>query len=239
MTVARGSVPPGPAGRRWRVLIVDDAPSVRALVRHALGSDFEVTEAANVDSGIERAAAIEPDVVLLDVRMPGRSGIEAFDDLRSMTSAPVLFLTGNTSEVDRVRGLDLGADDYITKPFSTLELAARVRAAIRRSLPPPAVEAIRFGDRCLDPVAREVTRADEVIPLPAREMDLLITLATKPRKTFSRSELLRQVWGSREDWQNPATVTEHIRRLRVRLEDRPEQPRWIVTVRGAGYRFDP
>jgi DNA-binding response OmpR family regulator len=151
---------------------------------------------------------------------------------------PVILLTGRVDEIDRVLGLELGADDYVGKPFSPRELAARVRAVLRRAPSHPA-NGLAFGELVIDPAARAVKLRDEPVDLTAREFDLLVFLARSPRRVFSHGELLAQVWNSTSEWQDPATVTEHVRRIRAKIEVDREHPRWIRTVRAAGYSFEP
>jgi DNA-binding response OmpR family regulator len=148
-------------------------------------------------------------------------------------------VTARGEEPDRVLGLELGADDYVVKPFSPRELVARVRSVLRRSRPAPPVARIAHGDFVIDGASREVTIAGELVPLTAREFDLLAFLAAAPRQVFSRADLLEHVWDSSSEYQDPSTVTVHIRRLRAKIEADPEQPRRLVNVGGVGYRFDP
>jgi DNA-binding response OmpR family regulator len=176
---------------------------------------------------------------VLDVMLPGASGL---DILRSRTTdaVPVILLTARVDEADRVLGLELGADDYVTKPFSPRELAARVRSVIRRaqSSPPPA-ESIRHDGLEVDLRSRTVVIDGRQVALTAKEFDLLAFVAQAPRQVFSRAQLLQHVWDSSPDYQDPATVTVHVRRLRCKIEDNPDTPRWITTVWGVGYRFEP
>ena len=230
----------GPGGRPWRVLVVDDSPSTRALVRRALERDgMEVREAASGGGALAMVEADPPDIVLLDIRLPDLDGREVLARLRQTSGLPVILLTGETAEADRVSGLDAGADDYVVKPFSVNELAARVRATLRRTRPGLLVSTLSFDGLVLDLDAREVRLDGEPVALTAKELDLLAMLASAPGRVFSRAELLARVWGSRDDWQDPATVTEHVHRLRQKIEADPRRPRRLVTARGAGYRFDP
>jgi DNA-binding response OmpR family regulator len=221
-----------------RVLAVDDAPEARLLIRRALaGEGYAVAEAASGAEALESIRAHPPDVVLLDVNMGDMSGLEVLASVRRLQpDLPVILVTGMDGENDRVLGLDLGADDYLVKPFSVRELAARIRSVTRRS----GVTAVHdFGDLVVRPAEREVALRGDAVNLTAKEFDLLAHLAAHPRRVFTREELLQAVWGSSEDWQDPATVTEHVRRLRKKLEDDPEQPARLRTVRGVGYRFEP
>jgi len=148
-------------------------------------------------------------------------------------------VTARGAEPDRVHGLRIGADDYVVKPFSYPELAARIDNVLRRAGGKPASAVWTFGALRVDTVGREVLVEGNLIPTTAKEFDLLAFLVSSPRQVFTREDLLRQVWSSSSEWQDPATVTEHVRRLRLKIEAEPDRPRWIVTVRGVGYRFDP
>jgi two-component system, OmpR family, phosphate regulon response regulator PhoB len=182
--------------------------------------------------------------VLLDVVLGGEDGRDLLVELRLMGDVPAVFLTGRGLEMDRIAGLRMGADDYIVKPFSPGELSARIETVLRRSratitqLHPPAPSG-SFGGLRIDPLTREVECGGELIDLTAREFDLLAFLALSPRQVFTRQQLLEQVWSSSIEWQDEATVTEHIRRVRRKIELDPDHPRWITTVRGVGYRFEP
>ncbi|MBI4884121.1 MAG: response regulator transcription factor [Actinobacteria bacterium] len=226
-----------------KILVVDDEPTVREVVAQYLTRDgFEVHELDRGDM-VERAVEeFRPDLIVLDIMLPGANGL---DLLRRVGSdrVPVILLTARVDESDRVLGLELGADDYVTKPFSPRELVARVRTVLRRSQPVPAgaaarTEPLRFNGLRIDTCAREVFVDDRLVTLTAKEFDLLAFLARAPRQVFSRAQLLQQVWDSSADFQDPATVTVHVRRLRHKIEANPEQPRWITTVWGVGYRFE-
>jgi DNA-binding response OmpR family regulator len=221
-----------------RVLVVDDEPTVRDVVARYLERDGYVVR--EIGDGAEVMAAIEsfhPDLVVLDVMLPGRSGLEVLRDLGD--KVPVILLTARTDETDRVLGLELGADDYVVKPFSPRELVARVRSVLRRSGTPAGAPVLTFDELRIDTSAREVRVADQVVALTAKEFDVLAHLAAHPRQVFSRAQLLASVWDSSPDFQDPATVTVHVRRVRNKIERDPEQPRWIATVWGVGYRFEP
>ncbi len=221
-----------------RVLVVDDEPTVRDVVARYLERDGYVVK--EVGDGDEVAAAIEsfrPDLVVLDVMLPGRSGLDVLRELGDRV--PVILLTARTDETDRVLGLELGADDYVVKPFSPRELVARVRSVLRRSGAPTGNAVLTFDDLTIDLAAREVRVGGDVIALTAKEFDVLAHLASHPRQVFSRAQLLVAVWDSSPDYQDPATVTVHVRRVRNKIERDPEQPRWIATVWGVGYRFEP
>lgn len=198
---------------------------------------FDVFEAASGRLGIERFTAVEPDVVLLDARLPDGDGQEVLEHIRSRASTPVLFVTANDGEIDRVRGLDSGADDYIVKPFLGAELRARVRAAIRRSRLLAPRQRMTFGPLEIDVDARVVSLDGKPVAMRQKEFDLLVALAMRPGAVLTRDQLLREVWGTKTEWQDPATVTEHIRRIRLKIERDPDNPQSIVTFRGVGYCF--
>jgi two-component system, OmpR family, phosphate regulon response regulator PhoB len=222
-----------------RVLVVDDDDVIRSLVRDGLEREgFEVRDVADDESALEELASELPNLVILDVNLPTRGGFEVLSTIRATWGVPVILLTGRISEMDRVLGLELGADDYVVKPFSPRELAARVRAVLRRSGAGPERRA-GFGELEIDFHAREVHLRGDIVELTAREFDLLAFLARSPRRVFSHEELLAGVWHSTREWQDPATVTEHVRRIRTKIEEDREHPRWIRTVRAAGYVFDP
>ena len=221
------------------VLVVDDIPEARAMARRALEQDgVRVSEAADGRSALAAVDGERPDLVLLDLSMPGMSGLEVLAQLRRTSDVPVMVLSGREDESDRVLALDLGADDYVLKPFLVRELPARIRSVLRRYRP-AAGERLSFEDLEIRLPEREVVVHGKTVDLTSREFDLLAKLAANPRRVFSRPDLLREVWESSGDWQDPATVTEHVRRVRRKIEADPERPRWIVTVRNAGYRFEP
>ena len=226
-----------------RVLVVDDEPMVREVVgRYLTREGYQVTEAADGISALAAVDAFRPDLVVLDVMLPGRSGFDVLRTLRSRGDAapPIILLTARVEESDRVLGLELGADDYVVKPFSPRELVARVRTVLRRSRRGPDTgEPLTFDGLTVDPRTREVTVADRRVELTPKEFDLLAFLAASPRQVFSRAQLLEHVWDSKPDFQDPATVTVHVRRIRNKIETNPDEPRWIATVWGVGYRFEP
>lgn len=225
--------------RAPRVLIVDDDTVVRRLVRDGLEREgFEVSEAGDGSAVLDEVGRIRPDLVILDVNLPLVGGFDILHRLRESSTTPVILLSGRGAEIDRVLGLELGADDYVVKPFSPRELASRVRAVLRRVRDEDRTR-VTFGELTLDTARRAVHKRGESIALRAKEFDLLAFLVAAPRRVFSREELLEQVWRSMPGWQDLATVTEHVRRVRVKLEDDQEHPRWIRTVRGVGYVFEP
>lgn len=224
-----------------RVLVVDDEPRVREVVLGYLSREgYEVSSAADGEGARRAVAEFHPDVVILDVMLPGVSGLELLAEIRDKDpSTAVILLTARAEETDRVVGLELGADDYVVKPFSPRELVARVKSILRRVVPDGPVDVLDHGDWRIDPGARTVTVAERPVDLTAREFDLLAFLARSPRQVFTRAQLLDQVWHSSPEWQDPATVTVHMRRLRQKLETDPNEPRHLQTVWGVGYRFEP
>jgi DNA-binding response OmpR family regulator len=227
------------------VLVVDDEPTLRTLLTRLLHVEgYDVLEAGDGQTALDLVARENPDLVLLDVMLPVRDGLDVLGDLRRTSDIPVILVSARAEETDRVRGLRMGADDYVTKPFSAVELSARIesllrRAVMRRGPRKRTSNRLSFDGLVIDLGTREVRVAGERIGMTAKEFDLLASLAGSPRKVFSREELLQQVWGSSSNWQSDATVTEHVRRLRRKIEDDPDNPRWITTVRGVGYRFEP
>jgi DNA-binding response OmpR family regulator len=223
------------------ILVVDDEPMVREVVATYLDREgFDVSEAADGRSALDAIARRKPDLVVLDVMLPEIDGFSILGELRKRSDIPVILLTARTEEADRVLGLELGADDYVVKPFSPRELAARVRSVLRRAgAPPSGSQRIVHGDLEIDGAAREVRVGGRLVELTAKEFDLLAFLAAAPRRVFSRGQLLEHVWDSSADWQDPSTVTVHIRRIRQKIERDPEHPERITTVWGVGYRFEP
>lgn len=200
---------------------------------------YEIDEAADGPAAMANVTRSRPDLLLLDVMMPGQDGIDLLAQLRQTSDVPVILLSAKSGEGDRVLGLRSGADDYVVKPFSTAELLARIEAVLRRADHPRPAAGSDFGDLHIDRGSRRVTVRDRLVELPPREYELLIFLASSPGEVFSREQLLAGVWQSSAQRQDPGTVTEHARRLRQHIEDDPDEPRWVKTVRGFGYRFDP
>src|SRR6266581_4375354 len=223
------------------VLVVDDEPMVRDVVSRYLERDgHRVVTAEDGESArglIEREA---PSLVLLDVMLPGRTdGLELCRWIRATSDLPVILLTARGEEADRIVGLELGADDYVTKPFSPRELATRVRTVLRRtSSAPPRAEQLRIGELALNASTREVHRNGELLKLTVKEFDLLWFLASNPNHVFSRDQLMDRIWGY-EAALDTGTVTVHVRRLREKVERDPARPRHLETVWGVGYRFTP
>ena len=225
-------------GGMARILVVDDEPIVREVVVKYLAREGHATlEAGDGDDARALLERSEPDLVVLDVMLPGTDGLELCRWIRSRSDLPVILLTARGEEADRIVGLELGADDYVTKPFSPRELAARVRTVLRRSTPPDEPGArLSFTGLELDAGTREVRRDGEELRLTAKEFDLLWFLASHPRKVFSRDQLMSRVWGY-EAALDTGTVTVHVRRLREKIEEHPSHPRFLQTVWGVGYRF--
>lgn len=223
------------------MLVVDDEPMVREVVAQYLQRDgVAVHEVADGDEALRWLIANRPALVVLDVMLPGTDGLSILKAIRAAGDIPVILLTARADEVDRVVGLELGADDYVVKPFSPRELAVRVRNILRRANTAQEPSSMLvFDDLIVDPAAREVSVGGELVALTAKEFDLLLLLARSPRQVFTRRQLLDRVWASAPEYQDPATVTVHVGRLRQKIERDPDQPRWLITVRGVGYRFEP
>jgi len=219
------------------VLLVDDEPTVLEVAKAYLERDgFLVDTAVDGGTAIESLGA-RPDLVVLDIMLPGVDGLTVLREIRRSSETPVILLTSRTDELDRVVGLELGADDYVSKPFSPRELAARVRTVLRRSQP-PAPGRLAFDGLIIDTGARDVLVSGQPVSLRGREFDLLAFLASTPRRVFSRVELLDRVWHSSDQFCDVSTVTVHVRRIRQKIEADVLSPRWIVTVWGVGYRFE-
>ncbi|MGI9607953.1 MAG: response regulator transcription factor [Acidimicrobiales bacterium] len=231
--------PQSTASRPRRVLVVDDDPDARWLAVDALAEHgFDVNEAETGQRAQEQVGARSPDLVVLDLGLPDMAGLDVLKWLRAAGDVPVIVVTGRGDRSDRVVGLELGADDYVVKPFDPRELVARVNAVLRRGRVAES-DVLDFGDLTIDLLTRDVVCRGVVVELTTKEFELLACLARSPRQVFSRAELLDKVWGSSPDWQDPGTVNEHIHRLRRKIEVDASNPRWIGTLRGAGYRFTP
>lgn len=224
-----------------RVLVVDDDQTVSDVVaRYLVREGHQVEAVADGTAALQRAAARPPDLVVLDLMLPGMSGLEVCRRIRDLGPIPVIMLTARGEEGDRVVGLELGADDYVTKPFSPRELVLRIAAVLRRARGPlPSLVRARLadGDLVIDTGAHEASLRGRPLSLTAREYDLLVYLLRHPRTAFTREQLLDQVW----DWQfgDVSTVTVHIRRLREKVETDAANPVRLVTVWGVGYRYEP
>jgi len=222
------------------VLVVDDEPIVRdVVVRYLEREGYRTLEAADGLRAKELVERHAPSLVVLDLMLPGTDGLALCRWIRSNSALPVIMLTARGEEADRIVGLELGADDYVTKPFSPRELVARVRSVLRRAESDGVrAEPISFGGLELDPSSRAVRKSAEPLQLTAKEFDLLHFLASHPTHVFSREQLMSRVWGYSAAL-DTGTVTVHIRRLREKIEDDPSQPRYLQTVWGVGYRFSP
>jgi len=220
------------------VLVVDDEPIVREVViRYLEREGYRTLEAEDGEVARDVLARSSPDIVVLDVMLPGADGLELCRWIRSTSELPVIMLTARGEEADRIVGLELGADDYVTKPFSPRELAARVKTVLRRSdRVVSSVDRLEFGDVVLDQASREVRRGGVDVRLTAREFDLLWFLASHPRRVFSRDQLMAGVWGYTAAL-DTGTVTVHVRRLREKIEADPSAPKYLETVWGVGYRL--
>ncbi len=227
------------------ILLVEDDPDVVTMLeRFLVGEGYQVVTTSDGAATLAAIAANEPDLVLLDIVLGDEDGRDILREMRFISDVPTIFLTGRGLESERIAGLKLGADDYIVKPFSLGELSARIESVLRRAgsnvvereISAPT---LRYGDLSINEHTYEVTLRGELVELTSKEFALLAFLAKSPRQVFSRQQLLEHVWSSSSEWQNEATVTEHVRRLRAKIETDPDQPRWITTIRGVGYRFEP
>ncbi|MFL6124791.1 response regulator transcription factor [Actinophytocola sp.] len=222
---------------RSKVLVVDDDLTVRDVVRRYLElAGHQVALAGTGEEALALAARLRPDLVVLDLMLPDVDGLEVCRRLRATSAVPVVMLTALGEEENRIAGLSLGADDYVTKPFSPRELALRVSSVLRRSLSSPASGELADGDLRLDVAARRATRGGDDLSLTTREFDLLAFFLAHPGAVFTREQLLEKVWGW--DFGDQSTVTVHVRRLREKIETTPAKPIRIATVWGVGYRYD-
>lgn len=224
-----------------RILVVEDDPSVAEVVgRYLEREGFVVDQADDGRQALAVAVASLPDLVVLDLSLPGVDGLDVLRRLRALAPIPVVILTARGEESERMEGFELGADDYVVKPFSARELVARVRAVLRRSREPGASaslpEALRSGGLAVDPRTREVRVRGRPMVLTSREFDLLVFLMSRGGRVCRREELLEQLWGTHHG--DPATLTVHVRRLREKIEVDPSSPQRIKTVWGVGYRFE-
>ena len=223
------------------ILIIEDEPSIAEVVELYLRrAGYRVQVVRDGSAGIKVLDQRLPDLLILDIMLPGLDGFSLLRWLRERSEVPVIFITARREEVDRIAGLELGADDYVVKPFSPQELVSRVRAVLRRTQPSPATveETLAYGDLSIDPQTRLVTLAGKEVTLTSREFDLLWLLARHPRQVFTRTQLLERVWGGSE-YIDPSTVTVHLRRLREKIEADASQPTRLITVWGVGYKFEP
>jgi DNA-binding response OmpR family regulator len=225
------------------ILVVEDEPSIAEVVSLYLGrAGFDVRTVGDGLAALREVERLKPDLIVLDLMLPGVDGYEVTRRVRALGDTPIIMLTARKSEADRIAGLEMGADDYVVKPFSAQELVSRVRAVLRRASAPapgdPSEARLEFEDLVIDPVSRRVTVAGSERSLTAKEFDLLLTLARRPNAVFNRDKLLELVWGS-ADYIDPSTVTVHVRRVRAKIEADPSRPRHITTAWGVGYRFEP
>ena len=227
---------------RTRVLVVEDDETVAEVVRRYLEREgYEVYAVADGRSALARFDDAGADLVVLDIMLPGIDGLDVCRQLRSRSPVPVIMLTALGEEADRIMGLEIGADDYISKPFSPRELVARIKSVLRRAGGPltvaPHVDVLEAGGIVVEVAARAVTVDGKPITLTVREFDLLVYLMSHPRQVFTREDLLERVWGY--TFGDKSTVTVHVRRLREKIEADPSNPEHLSTVWGVGYRFDP
>jgi DNA-binding response OmpR family regulator len=225
---------------RGSVLVVDDEPTITEVVsRYLQRAGYDTRVAGDGPSALELAGAQRPDLVVLDLMLPGMDGLEVMRRLREREGLSVILLTAKGEATDRVIGLRLGADDYVVKPFSPAELVARVDAVLRRvDSSPELEEPIAFDDLAIDPVGRRVTVRGEEVALTVREYELLLHFVRHPGQVFSRDQLMDAVW-QYSFYTDTSTVTVHVRRLRAKIEKDASDPRWLQTVWGVGYRFQP
>ncbi|MCS7299937.1 MAG: response regulator transcription factor [Fimbriimonadales bacterium] len=220
-----------------RILLVEDDPVLCETLQYNLQRErLQVFIADNAEDALQLFHQHQPHLVILDVMLPSRSGFDLCRIIRQHSQTPVLFLTARAAEEDKIRGFELGADDYIVKPFSVAELVARIRSILRRTQPAPPPR-IRFGNVEIDLEGRRVYRDGVEVPMTPKEYALLVLLASHPSKVFTRDQLLDHVWGL-GTYVSPRTVDVHIRWLRSKVEPDPQNPRYIQTVRGSGYRFE-
>ncbi len=224
-----------------KILIVDDEKNIVDIIKFNLKKEgFETIEAYDGEQAVEMALSQKPDLILLDIMLPKQDGFTVCKKLRQTLSTPILMLTAKEEEVDKVLGLELGADDYITKPFSPRELIARIKANLRRTVDDNAKSSgntLRFGPLLIDVDRYEVTRSGEIIELTLREFELVKFLAIQQNQIFSRESLLEKVWGY-EYYGDVRTVDVTVRRVREKLENDPANPQYIMTKRGVGYYFN-
>lgn len=220
-----------------KVLLVDDETTILETVENKLRKEgFTVFAATTAEDGMRLFKQVKPDICLLDIMLPKRSGVELCRAIRRDSKTPIIFMTARASETDRVAGLEMGADDYVTKPFNLGELAARVKAVLRRSTGGGPIGAVESGDLRIDPRSHIATLGDKVLDLSPKEFSLLHFLASNTGQVFSRDALLDRVWGS-ESFVSPRTVDVHVRWLREHIEENPSEPVRLLTVRGVGYKF--
>ncbi len=227
--------------RPYRILVVEDEPALAESVRYSLDDEgYDVVVADNGPAGLERARTLKPDLVLLDLMLPGMSGLDVCRQMRASSDVPIIMLTAKDSEADKVSGLELGADDYVTKPFSMRELTARIRAQLRRSARSGVLaqsnEVLRAGPIELDIDAHETRVDGSLVMLRPKEFDLLESLMRRKNRLSERHTLIDEVWGP-SYFGDTKTLDVHVKRLREKLEPDPSDPVYLLTVRGLGYKL--
>jgi two-component system phosphate regulon response regulator PhoB len=226
--------------RPANILVVDDEADITTLLAEELRREgHTVAECAEGRTALVLLYRGGIDLVVLDLGLPSLSGLDVLTELRRTSDVPVIILSGRGGESDRILGLKLGADDYLAKPFSPRELLARVEGVLRRTRPAVTGERFEYPGLVVDTTIREVLVDGHAVEMTGKEFDLLAYLVASPRQAFSRAQLLRDVWASSPDWQQSTTVTEIVRRIRMKIETDAEHPHWIKTIRSVGYRFDP
>jgi DNA-binding response OmpR family regulator len=228
-----------PALRNGRsVLIVEDDPSIALGLRMNLEAEgYEVMSAEDGEKALDVARSDAPELIILDVMLPKMNGFEVLRTLRQEGhTMPIIILSARTGEIDKVTGLELGAEDYVAKPFSLAELLARIRAALRRGSPPQKARAFSFGEVVVDPDARDVKKQDRLVDMTATEFDVLMCFLQSKGRALTRDEIFRAVWGPNHHG-TPRTIDNFVQQLRAKLENDPQAPRFFRTVRGVGYRF--
>ncbi|MGD2026400.1 MAG: response regulator transcription factor [Anaerolineales bacterium] len=225
------------------ILVVEDEPNIAEVVSLYLKrADFQVRVAKDGEAAMIYLEKQIPDLIIMDIMLPEMDGFAITRWLRDRSQVPIIMLTARRDEIDRITGLEIGADDYVVKPFSPQELVSRVRAVLRRAGQQTAMatdeKPVTSGNITIDPLARTVNLDEEALSLTAKEFDLLYLLISHPRQVFNRDQLLERVWGESE-YIDPSTVTVHIRRLREKIEEDPSSPNHLITVWGVGYKFEP
>lgn len=220
-----------------KLLIVDDETTILETVENKMRKEgYSTFVADTAEQGMQLFRRVKPDLVLLDIMLPNRSGYDFCRAIRRESTTPIIFLSARASDQDRVKGLELGADDYIVKPFNLSEVAARVKAVLRRAMPESPAGVVESGTLRIDPRTHECSHNGEELALPPKEFALLYFLASNPGQVFSRDTLLDRVWG-KDAYVSSRTVDVHIRWLRTRIEENPDQPTRLLTIRGVGYKF--